>query len=477
MERTRFLNLSPLDHRYYIANSSLFESLSRFISEEGATRYCIKAEIALVKAHLSFSGEDDPDLFDRLDSTADLICCEEIYAEEEKTQHNIRALVNVLTRHLPAEIRPYVHLGATSADILDTASSMRYRDAMREVVLPLLAELMRLLIGLSRKHADTPQIGRTHGQHAVPITFGFALASYVSRLGQCVLEIEKRTGELTGKLAGAVGSYNATSMIVPDPEELERKYLDQCGLSPCELSTQLVQPEPLLRLLAELAAAFGVLANLADDLRHLQRSEIREVREEFTGDQVGSSTMPQKRNPWNSEHVKSLWKAYIPRVMTFYMDQISEHQRDLTNSASSRFIAEFIAGFCAALNRTKKVLSRLFVDTESMERNLQGSGDLALAEAAYILLSVSGIPEGHEEIRKLTLLCEREGRSLVDELKNRPPLWKAVQDGLHRTVGMEADLFFSNPALYCGLACRKAISISDRYERLIMEMEERLNEH
>jgi adenylosuccinate lyase len=137
MERTRFLNLSPLDHRYYIANSSLFESLSRFISEEGATRYCIKAEIALVKAHLSFSGEDDPDLFDRLDSTADLICCEEIYAEEEKTQHNIRALVNVLTRHFrgdPPICSPRRHRPITS-----TRPPRAVRVAKREVVLPLLA--------------------------------------------------------------------------------------------------------------------------------------------------------------------------------------------------------------------------------------------------------------------------------------------------------------------------------------------------
>ncbi len=99
-----------------------------------------------------------------------------------------------------------------------------------------------------------------------------------------------------------------------------------------------MEPEYLLRLLLEINVAFGVIANLADDLRNLQRSEIGEVREEFSATQVGSSTMPQKRNPWNSEHVKSLWKAYSPRVATFFMDQISDHQRDLTNSASARFV-------------------------------------------------------------------------------------------------------------------------------------------
>ena len=477
MEPNRFFNLSPLDHRYYLANKELFESLSRFISEDGATRYCLKAEISLIKAHFSFADPDNVDLPSRLDSLSERIGCDEIYAEEEKTQHNIRALVNVLTRHVPDEVRPYVHLGATSADILDTASSMRYRDAVLRVVLPLLVDLENLLIGLSRKHAETPQIGRTHGQHAVPITYGFALASYVSRLGQSIVEIESRARGLCGKLAGAVGSYNATTMIVPEPEELEKRYLDMCGLIPCEISTQLVQPEPLLRLLTEISAAFGIIANLADDLRHLQRSEIGEVREEFTAEQVGSSTMPQKRNPWNSEHVKSLWKAYIPRVVTFFMDQISEHQRDLTNSASSRFVAEFLAGFCAAVNRMKKVLSRLYVDTERMSRNMKGSGDMALAEAAYILLSVSGIPQGHEEIRKITLMCEKEKKSLSDELRNDPRLWDGIEESLRRSVGIDAETFFRNPALYCGLAHRKTRIIASKYESIMKKVKESLDDH
>ena len=118
------------------------------------------------------------------------------------------------------------------------------------------------------------------------------------------------------------------------------------------------------------STAFGVLANLADDLRHLQRSEIDEVREFFDPSQVGSSTMPQKRNPWNTEHVKSLWKAFSPRVMTFFMDQISEHQRDLSNSASQRFIVEYIAGFSFAVKRMIKILKSLNVVRDKMKEIL-----------------------------------------------------------------------------------------------------------
>ena len=182
--------------------------------------------------------------------------------------------------------------------------------------------------------ADTPQIGRTHGQHAVPITFGFAVAGYVSRLGKCILRIRDRAADLRGKLSGAVGRLQCRLAPGAGPRSAGAEFLAGLGLHASDTATQLVEPEHLLGLLLEINTCFGVIANLADDLRHLQRSEIAEVREEFAEAQVGSSTMPQKRNPWNAEHVKSLWKAFAPRVVTFFLDQVSEHQRDLTNSAS-----------------------------------------------------------------------------------------------------------------------------------------------
>jgi len=227
----------------------------------------------------------------------------EVYQEEEKTQHNIRALVNVFKKYLPQELHPYVHLGATSVDILDTAQSMRLRDAVQEVLIPQLKELLGELIRITREEADTPQIGRTHGQHAVPITFGFAMAEYVARLGKSLLELKTRAQDLRGKLAGAVGAYNATSVITEDPVAMEEEFCRRLGLQASEVSTQMVEAEHILRLTTEINTAFGIIANLADDLRHLQRSEIGEVKELFIKTQVGSSTMPQKRNPWNSEHV------------------------------------------------------------------------------------------------------------------------------------------------------------------------------
>jgi len=474
-QRSLFLNLSPLDHRYYLSNRELFDRLGHCLSEEASVRYAVRCEVALLKAHvdLHFPPADRAGLLAALDLLETEVLPEEVYEEEEKTQHNIRALVNVIKRHLPVPLVPFVHLGATSVDMLDTANALKIREAVKTVILPLLADLELALIKISRQEADTPQIGRTHGQFAVPITVGFALAEYVSRLGKSILEIRRLSDTLKGKFAGAVGAYNATSVMTSDPEALERKVLGYLGLEPSEHSTQLVEPEYLLRLLLELNVAFGILANLADDLRNLQRSEIGEVRELFTATQVGSSTMPQKRNPWNSEHVKSLWKTFAPRVMTFFMDQISEHQRDLTNSASGRFVGDYLAGFTAAVARMLKVVSTLSVDRERLAKNLkEGAGDLVLAESVYILLSLAGEPEGHEVVRVLTLECEKEKRPLIEVLKARPAVWQKVSQELKSRTGWDPEGFFSHPETYHGQAPAKARALADKYEALVRPLQE-----
>lgn len=469
--RNIFQNLSCLDHRYSLSEKEVFGKLSQYISEEAAVRSYAKAEAALIKAHLSVRGQLTSEIEKKLDEVAANIDPQEVNDEEEKTQHNIRALVNVLKRKVDEDIAPLIHLGATSVDILDTALSMRMRDVTQNVVLPELKALELTLCNIAEREAETPQVGRTHGQHAVPITFGWSIAEFVSRLGKSILRIEELSKQLKGKLAGPVGAYNGPSMIVKDPEDLEKRYLAYVGLEPSEYSNQLVEPEYLLRLLLEFNVAFGIIANLADDLRNLQRSEIGEVFEYFSSTQVGSSTMPQKRNPWNSEHVKSLWKAMSPRVMTFYMDQISEHQRDLTNSASQRFIADYTAGFTMAVNRMKKIISGLQADRESMEKNLENAGGKVkggvLAEPAYILLAESGISDAHEVIRKLTLEAETSGKTLYEVLLNNKDTLDRITAQLEKLGVKDAETFFQNPARYHGLAAEKSRRLAKKYAELM----------
>ncbi|MDR1637898.1 MAG: adenylosuccinate lyase, partial [Treponema sp.] len=266
-----------------------------------------------------------------------------------------------------------------------------------------------------------------------------------------------------------------------DPEELERIYLAELGLEASEHATQLVEPEYLLRLLLEMNVAFGIIANLADDLRNLQRSEIGELREGFAADQVGSSTMPQKRNPWNSEHVKSLWKAFMPRAMTFFMDQISEHQRDLSNSASQRFVADYIAGFSLAVSRMASVIRGLGADRERLTANLRGdahpggggiSGGV-LAEPAYILLAESGVSDAHELIRRITLAAEKEGLSFAAALAREPEILSRIGEKMAELGLVDepagALSWFERPEGYRGLAAEKAKALAVKYRGLMKQ--------
>jgi adenylosuccinate lyase len=473
ISRSIFQNISPIDHRYSLSEQAVFDALVPWISEEAVVAACARAEIALVCAHLTMRGALTVTLKECLLAAGESLAPEEVYAEEEKTRHNIRALVNVLKKQVPQETAHLVHLGATSVDILDTGQSYRIKNVTLTVLLPLLRALEIQLCDFTDAYASTPQVGRTHGQHAVPITLGFAFAEYVSRLGKSILEIEKRASDLKGKLSGAVGAYNATSMLTDEPEELERLYLAELGLEPSEHSTQLVEPEYLLRLLLEFNTAFGVIANLADDLRNLQRSEIAEVREGFAGAQVGSSTMPQKRNPWNSEHVKSLWKTFSPRVVTFFMDQISEHQRDLSNSASMRFVADYIAGFACAVQRMTEVVAGLVPDEERLLANLRGGGIAGgiMAESAYILLAESGVSDAHEVIRRVTVKAEKAGLSFAGAISGEKDALAAIEGVMRKlrlidekTTALD---FFARPENYCGLAGRKAKTLAEKYRKLM----------
>jgi adenylosuccinate lyase len=479
-QRSIFQNISPLDHRYSISEGALFAALSAWLSEEALIGSCIRAEIALLTAHLRSRGRFSPEARTLLERLAADVSADAVYAEEERTRHAIRALVNVLKARLASygplgvELAPLVHLGATSADILDSSFAWRMSGAAREVILPELRALEGLLCDYCEREADTPQVGRTHGQHALPLTAGFAMAEYAARLGKSILEIEKRAGEQKGKLSGAVGAYNALCLLSDDPAALERLYLEELGLEASEHSTQLVEPEYLLRLLLEYNTAFGIIANLADDIRNLQRSEIGELFEGFADTQVGSSTMPQKRNPWNSEHVKSLWKEFSPRVMTFFMDQISEHQRDLTNSASKRFVADYVTGFALAVVRMSAIMRQLRADRDAMLRNLRsGSGSIpggVMAEPAYILLAESGAADAHELVRRLTLKAEQQGMSFPDALSGDAELFGRIAETMMAKGLAEsragAEDYFRHSERYAGLAAKKAREIARKYRKV-----------
>lgn len=444
-------SIAPVDYRYYDTE------IAEYLSDNAYLKYKLAVELALVKA-LKKNKICDDAVVKEVEKAIASVTADEVYAEEERVKHDIRAMVNVIRGKVSDKAKPYVHMTATSYDISDTANAARFRDVTQKVLIPALSELLKVLANLAEREAATVQVGRTHGQHAVPLTFGYTVAGYVSRLGQSIEALEALSRELKGKFSGAVGAYNASSLFFDDPEKFEKDVLAEMGLEPVEHATQVTQHEPMVRLLTETTIAAGIMAQLSDDMRHLQRTEIGEVGEEFEKSQVGSSTMPQKRNPINFENAKSLWKVIMPRIITAFMDQISEHQRDLTNSASGRTYGETIAYTVSMAKRLAKTMAKISVDKKRLEDNLAMQKGLVAAEPLYILLASMGHPDAHEKVRNLTLTAQKEGKSLEDVAFADPEM-KPYLDKM--TDKQKAIL--KNPASYTGVAAKKTKAIVKRW--------------
>ena len=405
--------VSPLDYRYYANNEKLVEQLGPYVTERGRLRAELEVEAAVVRV-LARRGVCSQAIADEVTEALDRVKLEDVVAEDHRIHHSTRALVNSLRNEISDEAKPFVHLCLTSFDVKDTVTAMRFRDAAEEAIVPALIELEKTLIELALKEKDTLQMGRTHGQHAVPITFGFAMASYVSRFGGRIEAIRAAAAGLRGKISGGTGAHNAQCLFFDDPLEFEREVLAEVGLEPSISSTQIAEAEPVTDFMHTLVSTLGVLGNLGDDMRNLQRTEISEVAEEFAADQVGSSTMPHKRNPWNFENLKSFFKAFMPRMVTVYLDQISEHQRDLSNSASARFMPEVVVALVATTNRANRLMSRIITDREQMKRVFDLSEGMSAAEPAYILLAAYGHPDAHEASRLVTLEAQKTGTPFAE---------------------------------------------------------------
>lgn len=451
--RDQFDSLSPVDYRYWD------EEVAEHLSENGFTRYKLLVELALVKV-LYRRGICPGTVVKEVETACGQVTTAEVYEEEDRIRHDIRALVNRIRAKVSDNAKPFVHMTATSYDIIDSANAVRYKEVAEKVLIPRLAKLEEVLIDITIREADTVQVGRTHGQHAVPITFGFAVAEYVSRLGGSITALKELANILPGKFSGAVGAYNASSLFFKDPEEFEAEILAHLRLLPAEHSTQIVPPEALTRFLCEVTITAGILANLADDMRNLQRTEIGEVGEEFEAEQVGSSTMPQKQNPINFENAKSCWKIVAPRIMTVFMDQISDHQRDLTNSASARTYGEVIAYVVSTAKRLTRTMNKLRINRVNLDRNLAIQKGLVVAEPLYIILAGLGHPDAHEKVRALTLQAQRETRPLEEVVAGD----MEMIEYLEKMTPYQCQIL-SNPSLYTGIAAKKAKAVAEKWKQ------------
>ncbi|MHC4598943.1 MAG: lyase family protein [Planctomycetota bacterium] len=460
----------PLDGRYIGAEEETLREAGPYLSGNAEIRYQLRVECAILRAYGELGILPETDL-SVLEGLEDSIPTDEVYREEEKTQHNIRALVNCIQKRLPESLRAFVHLGPTSADVTDTARSLQVKDFTEKVLVPRLVQLERILIRLCRENAATAMVGRTHGQHAVPTTFGHAVALYVSRLGSRIEAIVAASSRLTGKLAGAVGAFNSFSIVHPaGPQEIQKRVMAGLGLhtSPTGVASQIVEPEPITDYACACVSAFSVIANLADDLRNHMRTEIAEIGKVTGKDHVGSSTMPHKVNPKDYENVKSLWKAFMPRIVTVFSDQISEHQRDLTNSASGRFVMELIGGFYYGALRMIRALQKIVVRADVMKKNLESSKETFVAEPLYIVSGMYGIHNGYELVKEMSEKARTEGITLSDVIKRDG--WPEAMAKMGEETLSALEKILASPESYQGEAEKVALATADYWEGVMDSM-------
>ncbi|RJX15812.1 adenylosuccinate lyase [Candidatus Bathyarchaeota archaeon] len=335
---------------------------------------------------------------------------------ERKIKHDVMAVVEALAEACGEE-GGFIHFGATSNDILDTATALQFKDALT-ILETKLWKLEEILMSLTEKHKKTLMIGRTHGQHALPITLGLKFAVWmreISRYIQRLEECKKRV--LVGKLTGAVGTQAGFGEV---GLKIQKLVMDRLGLQPVEVSTQIIQRDRYAELICLLAMLASTLDKFATEIRSLQRTEIGEISEPFDFRfQVGSSTMPHKINPITSERICGLAKVIRGFVIPALENIPSWHERDLTNSSAERFIlpTTFILTDYM-LNLMNNILLNLHVNEKRMIENLNLTKGRIMSEAVMLALTKKGLgrQEAYKIVRKLVLKSLMEDKNFGEIL-------------------------------------------------------------
>ena len=341
------------------------EEMRKLFRVESIVKRYIDVELAIMKG-LEEAGLAPKGCSEKIRECVYSISPSEIYSREAILGHDIAALTYIAGERC-GECGKYFHLGATSYDIVDTAWALIIRDALA-IVKKRLWRVIEKLIELSIKYRDTLMAGRTHGQHALPITLGFKFANYVyefSRSLERLCELEKRV--VRSKISGAVGTMAAWGSKGIVVESVASKEL---GLEPHAISTQVAPRDGFAELVSALAILASQLDRFALEVRELSRTEIGEVYESLK--RVGSSTMPQKRNPVTAERISGLAKVVRAYVVTALENIPLMHERDLTNSSSERFLIPHVfLAIDQMLLDMEKLLNILHIDEEAMRRNLE----------------------------------------------------------------------------------------------------------
>ena len=407
----------PLDYRYGC------EDFKRIWSELGRHERQLEVERALIWAHwqLGRVSEDDYDAVAAI-ANPESVTKERVSEIEAETRHDIMALTKAMAE-AAGEAGWCIHLGATSNDIVDTAVGLQLRDSI-VLLRQQLCHLISVCADVAERERDTVMLGRTHGQAAVPITFGLKAAVWLDELRRQLIRLDEAAPRVAvGKFLGAVGTGAAQG---EHARELQRLILTHLGLGVPLATTQVVGRDRYVEYMSWLANIATSCEKILQEIRNLQRSELAEAGEGFdVKKQVGSSTMAHKKNPIKSENASGLARIVRSFIIPTYENALLWHERDLANSSSERFTLSHASTLAEdVMAKTADVLTNMWVDKDRCLANIHSQKGLVMAEKVMIELVDHGVPrdEAHEVLREASFTALANDEELIDVCSRTPAI-------------------------------------------------------
>ncbi|TFG02345.1 MAG: adenylosuccinate lyase [Promethearchaeota archaeon] len=392
--------IHPVETRYRTEIADLF-------TEEKKLNNWMLIEAVLAKVHAKL-GNIPKEAAEEIDKAREKVKIERVKEIDREIHHDLMAMVKGLAEQCEGDAGKYIHLGATSYDIEDTAIGLQLREAL-EFIENSLKALLKELLRLAEEKKELVCIGRTHGQHAIPTTYGmrFGVWAYeIDRHIDRIIEIRKRISY--GKMSGAVGTM---ASFGDKGIEIQNEVMRELDLNPVLIANQVVQRDRHAEVILLTAMIGQTLAKISREQRVLQRNEVAEMFEPFKKSQVGSSTMPHKRNPHKSERICSLARVLKSNVMIALDNMVLEDERDLTNSASERVVfAENFIFLDFMISQLTMIMKGVVFNEDNIERNLNLTKGACLAEKIMVELVNKGIgrQEGHEILRQAAIKAINE---------------------------------------------------------------------
>ena len=339
---------------------------------------------------------------------------------EEEVKHDIIAFLTNVEEYVGPDAR-FVHLGLTSSDILDTALALQLKEAML-MIIDDVHNLLAVLKERAFEHKNTVMIGRSHGIHAEPITFGLKLAVWYSEMKRNLNRLEQALDVIGyGKISGAVGTFANI------PPQIEKYVCDHLGLKPAAISTQIIQRDRYAQYFTALAILAGTIEKIAVEIRHLQRTEVGEVEEAFAAGQKGSSAMPHKKNPIGSENISGLARLVRSYALAAMENMPLWHERDISHSSVERVIApDSTILIDYMLNRLTRMLKNLVVYSKTMAENLETLKGLIFSQQVLLALIAEGCARQHAYslVQRVSLQAWHGEESFKELLGGDPDIQK-----------------------------------------------------